>query len=371
MTAHAELLEDHWFRAQGLDPAPVRRIHAEDDMFRFEGDLGREAIGLRATYMRTGFEACRVLEHALAKTGRSLSGSPSLLEFACGYGRVTRFLAQRVDPQRITSCDVLSSAVAYVQEHFGVQGLVSRTDPEEIELGGPYDVIFVASLFSHLPRHRFEQFLGLLSRALKPDGLLLFSTHGQKIVPEVTKDPSGFTFEPMSESAILDTAEYGATFVDPKLVTAIARAQGIAASAYLEREMWQHDLHFVSPSPLPALTADDRTPIARGSLQRADVDASGHGIVGGFVRVPSCHRLDRVELIFDGATAVEATLEPFAGDLPEVDGGSAFTQTTFVVGGPTGFLGSGTHTVVARAHFGDGSAWCFDVSELTVPEGIG
>ena len=97
------------------------------------------------------------------------------------------------------------------------------------------------------------------------------------------------------------------------------------------------------------------------------MDGKGWGIVGGFVRVPAHHELAGVQLSFNGETTIEATLEPLAGTLPELEGGAAFKQTNWAVGGPTDFLGPGLHTIVAKGRFATGVEWCFDCAAMTVP----
>ncbi|NOT30040.1 MAG: hypothetical protein HOP15_06280 [Planctomycetes bacterium] len=70
-------LQDAWFRAQGLTGPTVLEIHPEDEMARL--DLQKTAPERRRTfYMRTGYEAVRVLEHALAAAGCELARGASL-----------------------------------------------------------------------------------------------------------------------------------------------------------------------------------------------------------------------------------------------------------------------------------------------------
>ena len=76
-----------------------------------------------------------------------------------------------------------------------------------------FDLIYVGSLYSHLPRERFEAYLRRMFDALAPQGLLIFTTHGDAVEPGIPKEPGGFTFVPSSESERLDTQEYGSSFV--------------------------------------------------------------------------------------------------------------------------------------------------------------
>ena len=77
-----------------------------------------------------------------------------------------------------------------------------------------FDVIFVASLFSHLPERRFVPWLRWLYRRLAPGGVLVVSTHGpESLLPGRALPAGGFHFETLSESRRLTGDEYGSTWV--------------------------------------------------------------------------------------------------------------------------------------------------------------
>ena len=57
----------------------------------------------------------------------------------------------------------------------------SQEDPAAIELPGPFDVIWVGSLFTHVPEDRWIEFLDLLESVLAADGLLVFTVQGRNV----------------------------------------------------------------------------------------------------------------------------------------------------------------------------------------------
>jgi SAM-dependent methyltransferase len=75
-----------------------------------------------------------------------------VLEFASGHGRFTRHLVKAIGPGRVTVSDVVADAVDFARQSFGVQGFVSHAVPEQLAWPRRYDLVFVLSLFSHLPR---------------------------------------------------------------------------------------------------------------------------------------------------------------------------------------------------------------------------
>ena len=269
-----------WLRLEGLPRDFLLEIHPRDEMF-----LGLCAPGAvrpgreRLIYLRNGQEPVDVLEHALAACGRTLGTPARVLELACGYGRVTRHLQRRVATGRLVASEIVPAAREFVTSRFGVECLVSQADPATIRWPGRFDVVFVSSLFSHLPRHRFSAWLAALRRALTDDGVLALSTHGLWMPQAPPHDGHGLAFHPESESLTLDGQEYGTTFVAPEEVERLAREAGFAEVRGLERELWKlQDLFVMSPAPLPAARRWTPAPVLDGAIDGCDF---GGGALGG------------------------------------------------------------------------------------------
>ena len=362
------LLQRAWFHAEGLERPPDDRIHPDDDMFR-EDVLAIERDRRRFSYMRSGYEAFLVLENALRHAGRSLANTPSLLDFAGGYGRLVRFLVQHIPARSIWVSDVLRPAVDYVSKTFDVNGHHSATDPDAIGLDRCFSLIWVGSLFSHLPRHRFGTLLSVLFNALERDGILIFSTHSPEVMPDDAPDASGFTFLARSESRILGRQEYGTTYVEPSIVRDICREQGIEHVWGLERELWSiQDVYAVSAQEIEGLDSWQQAPVARGSITRSEITSDGHAWVGGWVRVPRKEApVTEVSLVLDEERTIETALSPHSSSLPIADGGDRFRQTDWYVEGPAGELDRGVHTLCAVARTETGLRGCFDARNLSVP----
>jgi SAM-dependent methyltransferase len=241
-----------WLRLEGLPPGFPLEVHARDEMLPGLAVPSKTRPGReRLTYLRNGQEALLVLQHALAAQGRGLAAPVRLLELACGYGRVTRHLLGRVDAQRLTSCEIVPEAREFVARGLGVECLTSQADPARIAWPGRFDAIFVASLFSHLPRPRFEAWLAALRGAVADDGLAVLSTHGLWLPTAPRDDGHGFAFAPDSESLTLSRAEYGTTCVAPPEVARLARQAGWAEVRWLERELWAlQDVFVLAATPL-------------------------------------------------------------------------------------------------------------------------
>ena len=88
-----------------------------------------------------------------------VSNIGKFLDFASGHGRLTRFVVQVLDANRVWISDIKPGAVDYQKTQFGVHGFVSTSLPEDILVDQAFDCIFVGSLFSHLTNETFARWL--------------------------------------------------------------------------------------------------------------------------------------------------------------------------------------------------------------------
>jgi SAM-dependent methyltransferase len=166
----------------GPDGRFVRRVDPDDDLLH-HGMRQLAERGSAFRYYRSvelyyggGLRNVSEIQSILAALGAPLGDAGSILEFACGHGRLTRHLVRRVDPEKLTVSDIDRSAVDFVTRTFGVRGVYSTSEPEQLVDDGRYDLILVVSLFSHLPLQTWTRWLKRLNELLTPDGLLVFST---------------------------------------------------------------------------------------------------------------------------------------------------------------------------------------------------
>ena len=143
-----------------------------------------------------------------------------------GYGRVGRFLVQRMSADNITAADIQADAVIFQAATFGTRALVTTGDAIEVPEGPTYGIVSVVSLFTHLPPERFVSWLAQLWKLVAPDGVLAFTTHNAgSAPPEVPIGPDGIGYFHGSEIPALDTSDYGTTFTTDAFVRrAIAEA---------------------------------------------------------------------------------------------------------------------------------------------------
>jgi SAM-dependent methyltransferase len=353
--------------AQGLSDGFVDTIHPSDEMYltiAAYDHVPPERYCIE--YHRAGIEALAVLQNVLAHAGRRLPDLDGLLEFACGYGRFTRHLVREFDPARVWSSDIQPGTVEFVSGTFGVNGFPSVTDPAALSFPRRFPLIWVGSLFSHLPRPRFEAWMRRLREALTDDGLLVFSTHGAKVLPQMEKHPSGFTFVRKSESLSLDVDEYGTTFVTPEVLTGIAAGCGLPHLYGVERDLWWiQDVWVAAKHAVPGLASLRRAPVVRGSIDHVKIDETGQAWIGGWTLVAKHDApVTRVDVRLDGHSIALAELIPDteassdAAQLPDC------VHAAWRLHGDASVLGAGRHVLTAVATASSGLPTCIDARAL-------
>ena len=188
-----------------------------------------------AEYFRSGDLMLTNIQEIFEDLGYSFDQINSFLDFAGGYGRFTRFLIQKLSHEKITISDIDKAAVDFGKKTFGVNGFYSVDNPKRLIHDNRYDVIYVASLFSHLASRLWGEWLKRLYDTLNEGGILIFSTHGEycynlldeEIRTHVKKVEQDFFYMPMSETTRLSTKDYGTTYVTYDYVKKVIRQNNL------------------------------------------------------------------------------------------------------------------------------------------------
>jgi SAM-dependent methyltransferase len=146
------------------------RISTDDGMYTGDG----------AQYFKVGLSAIRCIEGAIEAA--RLSPVNRTLDLPCGHGRVLRFLAQRFPEAKITASDLDRAGVDFCARVFGAEPVYSELNPDDFSLAQKFDLIWCGSLVTHLDAAGITALLRLFVRHLASDGLLIFTTHGERVV---------------------------------------------------------------------------------------------------------------------------------------------------------------------------------------------
>lgn len=194
-------------------------VHEEDEMWRLFYYRGSQNLNQSLVmYFHSGWKVWSTYRQILAWRFGQPGRVGKILDFASGYGRVTRFIVRDIPPERVWISDIYARGVEFQCRRFGVQGIVSTADPADFRCDERFDAILVSSLFSHLPAAAFLAWLRRLWCLLAPGGVLVFSVHDEVLLPaghpgEGELAARGIYFEEESESGSLSKAQYGTAWV--------------------------------------------------------------------------------------------------------------------------------------------------------------
>lgn len=244
-------------------PGVALRVHADDDMMTFL--LSSESIRSRALmmYFRGGLSIVDLVESVARRRFGSLDEVGSVLDFAAGYGRSTRFLVARMRADRIWVSDIQDDAMAFSAAEFGVNTLPSATDPRHLGTDRQFDLVTATSLFTHLPRHTFALWLRTLWGLVRPGGALMFTVRDEAVNTSGLALVDGFAYLPVSEIGTLPSDEYGTSYTNESFVrSTLTKVIG-------------HDAHGAVRLPRAINVTQDAWVVAKGA------DLSGFGYEGG------------------------------------------------------------------------------------------
>jgi SAM-dependent methyltransferase len=271
-------------RAERVEPTDRDlRVHATDPVFGHLLSIGHSVEYAIGAYFHNALEARALLDRFVA----SLERPPSaVLDFASGFGRVARFVARRLPPGGLDTADVLSGAAAFNVATFGVGAFESNVDPDAVVFPRRYDLVYVFSLFTHLPMARARRWLARLREALVDDGVLIASTHGVAygrrfgLVPTDASEVA-FHYEPRSEIPTFDPDEYGVACFAPAAFEEALHEAGFATSACFERGLWNAQDVFVAGAAARPIVAPPPAPHGRFErlTLRRDGSVDGEAVV--------------------------------------------------------------------------------------------
>jgi SAM-dependent methyltransferase len=131
----------------------------------------------REHYFGVGQSAIRFIRLALLAAGKT--DVASILDFACGHGRVLRTLRAAFPGAQLTACDLLPDGVDFCARAFRAVPVYSNPRPSAALFAGRrFDLVFCGSLLTHVDAPRWSDLLELFDTVLAPGGLLVFTVQG-------------------------------------------------------------------------------------------------------------------------------------------------------------------------------------------------
>jgi SAM-dependent methyltransferase len=162
--------------------------------------------------LREGFNAYRLFKKCYETHVGPIGSCRAVLDFGCGWGRIIRFFLKDVEPESLFGIDHSEEVIRICHEtnkwcKFAmIEPSPPTSFPEQY-----FDLIYLYSVFSHLPEEMHWAWLKEFHRLLRPDGMLIATTFPRNFIQDckTMRDDAKFNAKPQwakeTAKAFMDT----------------------------------------------------------------------------------------------------------------------------------------------------------------------
>lgn len=133
-----------------------------------------------AHYFSVGSSALHCVEAAAIAARREAFAE--MLDFACGSGRVARWLRAAFPGARLSVSDLRKDSLEWLSANLGAEPWLSSDDIGALTPPRAFDLVWCGSLITHLPENASRATFQAFARWLAPGGIAVVSTHGRKVL---------------------------------------------------------------------------------------------------------------------------------------------------------------------------------------------
>ncbi len=173
-------ITDRLFATGRYDPAlndpELPRLPDAQIQKNFVGSEGRRAL-------EDGFRFYQIIKEQCRAFGHPLSHETRILDFGCGWGRISRFFLKDVPTQNLLGVDVDPEIIEICKQTItaGQFETVPAHPPTSLA-DGSFDVIYAYSVFSHLSESVHLQWVQEFARLLATGGLVFATTQKRSFI---------------------------------------------------------------------------------------------------------------------------------------------------------------------------------------------
>ncbi|MBV8235133.1 MAG: hypothetical protein JO075_05460 [Acidimicrobiia bacterium] len=210
--------------AKRRNPRVSTAVSANDNML-FEGTLrlyfevGADAL----EQIRVGLDACGI-------------GEPErVLDCPSGYGRVLRYMRAAWPNAQLVAMELSPGAPEFCAVTFGARPVQSANPLWSVDgVGDGFDLVWSGSLLTHFNSDAWAPTLDYFRRRLRVGGALIFTTHGERSIALIERDPA--TVDVVRAACSGWSGDYG--IPDAGSMVARVRDSGFAFTAYEGSHDW-------------------------------------------------------------------------------------------------------------------------------------
>ena len=235
----------------GLQPPIVPDPRVQEAYVGSSGDSAMREAGAFYSRIRAILDEHRVSERTIGR----------VLDFGCGWGRISRFFLRHCLPGDLVGVDIDEECIAFCREAMPYCTFFKCESSPPLPFGlASFDVVVAYSVFSHLAEDASRAWLAEFSRLVKPGGFLFFTTlkiehlavwaelaiggneHHKRALAAAGFSLAGWQrraasgdllFVPTGGGGVRDNSFYGEAIVTPGYLERHAPALGFSVLAFL------------------------------------------------------------------------------------------------------------------------------------------
>jgi ubiquinone/menaquinone biosynthesis C-methylase UbiE len=113
----------------------------------------------------------------------------SVLEWGCGVSRIVRHLPTLLPSSKIFGADINKEMIVWNKANvLNVQFDLINYQPPTLYEANSFNLVYAISVFTHVEDIEQEKWIKEMYRIIKPSGIFLFTTHGEKYFSHLTKE---------------------------------------------------------------------------------------------------------------------------------------------------------------------------------------
>src|SRR5262249_35394045 len=147
--------------------------------------------------------ALDLLELSLSQSNRRKEKVKKILDFGCGFGRVTRWLAAAFTKAEIVAIDVDPKAVQAVKELLKIRAQQICRDWTDLPRE-QMDIMWISRLCTYFDEQRNAMRFKKLYKLLGPKGIIAVTTHGAYVEPRVRGREKTYRLAELKVGALRD-----------------------------------------------------------------------------------------------------------------------------------------------------------------------
>jgi ubiquinone/menaquinone biosynthesis C-methylase UbiE len=170
-------------RHRVIDGVEMPGLPPDDVQIQVVGSAGEHNLREAAKFML----ALKVRSEQL---GAPISASSRVLDFGCGWGRMTRFLAREVPDDRLFGADPSPDMIELCRESGAVGTFVEFDRQGALPFDdGFFTHIYAYSVFTHLPLKQAQYWLSELARVSAPGAVLCLTVEPLRFLDFIAQPP--------------------------------------------------------------------------------------------------------------------------------------------------------------------------------------